>query len=98
MSNLRKQLGSCVDLALAALTWLTKAKRALTDAELQEVVFVEADRYELDEWDIQDRQHYLMSVLAWLLPTKVAKQFHWPLTPSRSTLSGKDFSKMQISG
>lgn len=55
MKAIHDQPENCMELALAILSWLVKARRILTVEEIQEAVSVELDRYELDEFDLPDR-------------------------------------------
>lgn len=56
LNTLFQQSQSCVNLATEVLTWLITARRILTVKELQEAVSVEANRYELDELDLPDKE------------------------------------------
>lgn len=56
IETIHQQPRNCADLAIKVLSWLVKAKRTLTAAEIRTAVSVEvaAERYELDELDLPD--------------------------------------------
>lgn len=55
VERIRRQGRSSSDLAFNILSWLVKARRALTVEELRVGISVEPGRYELEELDLPDR-------------------------------------------
>lgn len=80
LDNIYHQPKNCKELALTVLSWLVKAQRTLTVAEIREAVSAELDRYELDGWDLPD-ETTLLDVCASLITidknTKTVRLAHY---------------------
>lgn len=64
--NIYRQGGSYAGLAINILSWLVRARRALTVAELQTALSVKTGQYRLDEFDLPDKT-ILLGVCAGLV-------------------------------